>query len=111
SLAEIGDLRPRTVVLHGSGLLGCKSADVPVIERLVASGVNIIVLANEFYHGTAAAANRVMASFGMQMKQRGSDEPGISRDEKLRRITEWAERYDEEPFEASPADIRDHILT
>jgi len=111
SLCEIGDLRPRTVVLHGSGLLVCKATDAAVIERLVASGVNIILLANEFYHGTPAAANRLMAPFGMQMKQRGSDEPGIGRDEKLRRITEWARRYDQEPFEASPADIREHILT
>src|SRR5262249_21206183 len=86
SVNALGELRPRTVVLHQSGLLGCKPNDVEVLQRLAAAGTNIVVLADEFFRGTTGAANGVLAPFGLRMKQDGSDEPGLAREERMQRI-------------------------
>jgi hypothetical protein len=111
SVAELGELQPRTIVLHQSGLLQCNPSDTDVLCRLAAAGVNILVLADEFFRGTTDAANRVLAPFGLRMKQDGRDEPSLSRDEKRRRILDWHARYDQVPFDALPEDISAHPLT
>src|SRR5262249_2099054 len=65
AVSELGPLQPRTVVLHQSGLLWCKPDDVERLRALAASGTNVVVLADEFYRGTAGAACRVLAPFGL----------------------------------------------
>ena len=110
SLAELGELRPRTIVLHQSGLLGCKLNEVGLLQRLAAQGVNVVVLADEFFRGTTGAANRVLAPFGLRMKQDGTDEPGLTREERVQRILDWQARYDQVSFEAGAADIAGHPL-
>ncbi len=42
-----------------------------ILQRLAAAGTNIVVLADEFSRGTTGAANRVLAPFGLRMKQVG----------------------------------------
>jgi hypothetical protein len=111
SLTDLGELQPRTIVLHRSGLLRCKPDDVDLLRRLAAAGVNLLVLADEFYRGTTGAANRVLAPFGLRMKQDGSEEPGLTREERLQRTLDWQARYERVPFDAGPGDISAHPLT
>jgi hypothetical protein len=111
ALTELGELRPRTILLHQSGLLGCKAKDVELLQRLVAAGTNLVVLADEFYRGTTGAANRVLAPFGLQMKQDGSEDPGLSRDQRIQRILDWQARYEQAPFDAGPEHLSLHPLT
>jgi hypothetical protein len=111
ALADLGELRPRTVLLHQSGLFGCRPNDQDLLRRLVMAGTNLIVLADEFFRGTTGAANKVLAPFGLAMKQDGTAEPGLTREEKIRRILEWQARYDQAPFDAGPQDIFAHPLT
>jgi hypothetical protein len=111
SLAELGGLRPRTIVLHKSGLLWCKPSEVDLLRRLAAAGVNILVLADEFYRGTTAAANRVLGPFGLRMKQDGSEEPGLTREARMQRILDWQARYEQVPFDAGSEHIAAHPLT
>jgi hypothetical protein len=111
AVSEIGELKPRSILLHQSGLLACKQDEVQVLRGLAGAGVNIIVLADEFYGGTTGAANRVLAPFGLRMKQDGTDEPGLTREERLRRILDWQARYEQIPFDAGPGHISAHPLT
>jgi hypothetical protein len=111
SLTDLGEVQPKIIVLHQSGLLSCKPNDVELLRRLAAAGVNILVLADEFFRGTTGAANRVLAPFGLQMKQDGTDEPGLTREERLQRILDWQARYEQVPFDAGPHDISAHPLT
>jgi hypothetical protein len=111
SLTELGDRRPRTVVLHRSGLLWSKADEVDLLQRLAAVGVNILVLADEFYRGTTSAANRVLAPFGLRMKQDGTEDSGLTREEQVRRMLHWQARYERIPFDAGSAHIAEHPLT
>jgi hypothetical protein len=111
SLDEIGELQPRTIVLHGGGLLSCKPNDLEMLQRLAVAGTNILVLADEFLVGTAAAANRTLAPFGLRMKQAGTDEPGLTQEERRRRRRDWNDRYDWAPFHAGQEHIAAHPLT
>lgn len=111
SVSELGDLPPKTIVLHQSGLLGCMPNDVRILQRLGASGVNIVVLADEFFRGTTGAANQVLATSGLRMKQDGADQPGLTREERLQRILDWQGRYERAPFDAGPEHISAHPLT
>jgi hypothetical protein len=111
SMTELGGLQPRTIVLHQTGLLACKPDDVERLARLAAAGVNIVVLADEFFRGTTSAANRVLAPFGLRMKQHGADEPGLTREERVQRIFDWQARYEQAPFYAGPEHISAHPLT
>jgi hypothetical protein len=111
SVKGLGGLQPKTIVLHQAGLLGCKPNDVEVLRRLAAAGTNIVVLADEFFRGTTGAANRVLAPFGLRMKQDGRDEPGLTREERVRRILDWQARYEQTPFDAGPEHISAHPLT
>jgi hypothetical protein len=111
ALADLGDLRPRTLILHQSGLLGCRPEEVELLRRVAADGTNLIVLADEFFRGTTAAANRVLAPFGLQMKQDGSDALGLTREEKVRRILNWQARYDRASFDSGPGEITPHPLS
>lgn len=110
-LADLGPVRPRAVLLDGLGLLQGDDGDVAAVERLAAGGTTVVVLADEFFCGTTAAANRVLAPFGLQMKRRGADEPGLDREERVRRIQDWGARYDRAPIESGPAEVRPHRLT
>jgi hypothetical protein len=94
SLADLGGLRPRAILLHQSGLLWSRPADVARLPGLAAAGSNVVVLADEFYRGTSAAANRALAPFGLQLKQDGPDEPGVAEEERARRAQDWYARYD-----------------
>jgi hypothetical protein len=111
SLAELGELQPKGIVLHRSGLLWCKPASVELLQRLAATGVSLLVLADEFYRGTTGAANRVLAPFGLRMKQDGTEEPGLSQEERVRRILDWQARYEQLPFDAGLEHIAAHPLT
>jgi hypothetical protein len=111
SVAELGALQPRTIVLHQSGLLGCQPNDVGALQGLAAAGVNILVLADEFFRGTTGAANRALAPFGLRMKQDGWDDPGLTREERVRRILDWQARYNQAPFDTGSEHIAAHPLT
>lgn len=111
SVRELSDLQPRTIVLHQSGLLWCKPDGVDLLQRLAGAGTNILVLADEFYRGTTGGANRVLAPFGLRMKQDGSDQPGLTQEERVRRILDWQARYDRAPFDAGPEHLVVHPLT
>lgn len=111
TVGEIGEVLPRTLVLHQGGLLRCNDGDVGTLRELVASGGNLVVLADEFFRGTTTAANRVLAPFGIRMKQDGRDEPGLSRQEQIHRILAWQERYEQTPFDSGPAETVAHPLT
>src|SRR5262249_30999295 len=111
TLGQLDGLRPRTIVLHQSGLLRFKDAKIEMLKQLVGDGAKLVVLADEFFRGTTAAANRVLAPFGLEFKRDGSDEPGLSREERIRRIGDWQSRYELTPFDARAADIRAHLLT
>jgi hypothetical protein len=110
-VAELGDLQPKTIVLHQSGLLKCRPNDVEVLEQQAIRGTNILVLADEFFRGTTGAANRVLAPFGLQMRQDGADEPGLTQEERLRRILDWQARYEQVPFDSGSEHIFVHPLT
>jgi hypothetical protein len=109
TLADLDGLQPKTVMVHGSGLLRSTPDDVEALKRFVGGGTNLIVLADEFYRGTTAAANRLLAPFGLQLKRDASDEPGINREEQLRRILDWQARYQRADVEMK--DICKHRLT
>jgi hypothetical protein len=111
SLTDLGELQPRTIVLHQSGLLRCTPSEVELLGRLAGGGVNLLVLADEFFRGTTGAANRVLAPFGLRMKQDSSEEPGLAREERLQRTLDWQARYERLPFDAGPGDISAHPLT
>jgi hypothetical protein len=111
ALTDLGELRPRTIILHISGLLGCKAKDQDLLQLLGSAGTNIVVLADEFFRGTTGAANRVLAPFGLRMKQDGTDEPGLTREETLRRSFDWQTRYEQIPFEVCSEHIAAHPLT
>jgi hypothetical protein len=111
SLSEFGDLRPRTVLLHQSGLLWCKPEDLASLQRLPATGMNLLILADEFFRGTTGAANRVLRPFGLRFKQDGAEEPGLTREERLQRIVDWQARYEHVPYVAGPDHIAAHPLT
>lgn len=111
SLTEIGQLRPRTVVLHQTGLLKCNSDDVDLLRGLVDAGGNVLVLADEFYRGTTTAANRILVPFGLKMKQDGADEPGLSDEQRLQRRLNWQDRYERVDFVSGPSDVSGHPLT
>jgi len=111
SLTELGELRPRTIVLHQGGLLWSKADEIRLLQQLAAGGVNLVVLADEFYRGTAGAANRVLAPFGLRMKQDGRDDPTLTREEQTQRMLDWQARYDRVPFDAGPEHIASHPLT
>jgi hypothetical protein len=81
------------------------------VEGLAAAGANVVVLADEFFHGTTGAANLVLKPFGLRMKQNGADEPGITREEKVQRILNWQARYEQVPFDAGTEHIAAHPLT
>jgi hypothetical protein len=110
SLSDRRELRPQTVVLHQLGLLECKDEDVETLRALVAGGTNLVVLADEFMVGTTEAANRVLALFGLQMKRKRTDAPGIDVEEKRRRHREWHARY-ERHLDSGPAEVCGHPLT
>lgn len=110
-LSELGELRPRTIVLHRDRLLACQEADVQLLHCLASDGVNILVLADESNRNMTAAANRILAPFGMQWKRDGTEEPGIAEEELLRRIVEWHSRYNRAPFDSTAAEIASHPLT
>jgi hypothetical protein len=109
--SDVGPLRPRTLVLHQAGLLRGSPEDVAAVERLAENGTTVVVLADEFYRGTTSGANRFLAAFGLRMKQNGTEEPGIDREERGRRVTAWQERYDRAPFDSGPEEITSHRLT
>jgi len=109
--SELDEFRPKTIVLHQSGLLVRQANDVEPLQRLVAAGTNLVVLADEFFGGTTGAANTILAPFGLQMKQDGSREPGLTRDEKLQRILAWQARYDQTPFDVGSEHVALHPLT
>jgi hypothetical protein len=111
SLKELNDIHPRTLLLHGSALLASAADDVGPLEKRVAEGLNMIVLADEFFIGTAAAANRILAPFGLRLGGSGFDERGISHEESCRRISEWQARYDRTPLLSRAPDIFPHRLT
>ncbi len=111
TLADLGGLRPRTILWHGASLVWAQSADVARLPELAAAGSHIVVLADEFYRGTSAAANRALAPFGLRLKQDGWDEPGVAQEERARRAREWHARYDSAPFDAGPGHICPHPLT
>jgi hypothetical protein len=110
SVTELGDLQPRTVLLHQSGLVRCKPDDVEHLRRLATAGVHILVLADAFFRGTTGAANRVLAPFGLRMKQDGNDEPGLTREERLQQLLAWQARYERVPFDAESEHIAAHPL-
>ena len=111
SLADLGDLRPRTILLHGLGLIETDADGVELLRRLAAGGTNVVVLADELCVGTTEAANRVLAPFGLRMRRHGGDEPGLTREERSRRIGEWQARYELAPFDAGPEHVEAHPLT
>jgi hypothetical protein len=111
SMPELGEVQPRTIVLHQSGLLGCEPGDIEHLRRLATAGVNILVLADEFFRGTTGAANRVLAPFGLRMRPDSADDPGLTRDERVRRILDWQARYEQAPFDAGSEHISAHPLT
>jgi hypothetical protein len=111
ALSELGELSPRTIVLHVLGLLNCTPDEAGLLRRLVAAGSNLVVLADEFCLGTTEAANRILAPFGLRMKQHGGDEPGLTREERSRRIGDWQARYELKPFDSGPEQIAAHPLT
>ena len=110
-LGEMGELRPRTIVLHQSGLFRCDAADVERLRGLATAGTNVVVLADEFYRGTTGAANRVLTPFGLRMKQDGREEPGLTREQKGERIIAWQDRYERVPFVSGPEHLTPHPLT
>lgn len=95
AVGDVRDLQPRTLVLHGEGLIEASEEDRKLLASLVRKGMNLIVLADEFFHGTTSAANKLLAEFDMQLLRDGTDEPGITREERLRRIRDWQSRYTE----------------
>jgi hypothetical protein len=109
--ADIGPLRPRTLLLHQGGLLRCSPEDLGAVERLAGAGTSVVVLADEFFRGTTSGANRFLAPFGLRMRQAGADEPGLSSEERSRRVLDWQERYDRAPFDSGPAEVCPHRLT
>jgi hypothetical protein len=111
TLKELNDIRPRTLLLQGSGLLRSCPDEIKSLHEWVAGGLNLIVLADEFFIGTAAAANRILAPFGLRLGGSGFDELGISQEESRRRICEWQARYDRTPFVSRAMDICRHRLT
>ena len=82
-----------------------------MLKQLVAEGAKLVVFADEFFRGTTAAANRVLAPFGLEFKRDHSDEPGLSHEERIQRISDWQSRYELTPFDARAGDIRAHPLT
>jgi hypothetical protein len=111
SPSALGALQPRVLLLHQSGLLQCTSDDVVFVEQLASSGTSVVVLADEFFRGTTSAANRILAPFGLRMKQDGTEEPGITREERSRRVGAWQARYDLAPFNSGAAEVCPHRLT
>jgi len=108
-LADVSAIRPRTVLLHCTGLCSARSDDVELLLSWVENGTNIVVLADEFYRGTTAAANRILEHFDMKMLQDGTDDPNATREEKIRRLMDWQERYTE--LISEETDITAHPLT
>jgi hypothetical protein len=112
-LRALHDFRPRTVVLHQGGLLRIAgpeaSTDLGRLHALVAAGTNLVVLANDFFVGTVGAANAVLAPYGLRFLESGEDEAGLPREERLRRMLEWQQRYGESSSEGQ--DVCPHPLT
>jgi len=99
----------KVVILHQSGLLQCRPTDLEAIQSLVKAGTNLVILADEFFRGTTNAANLVLAPFGLQMMQDGSEAVGIAVHERNRRILEWQSRY--EVAHSGMTEICPHRLT
>jgi hypothetical protein len=78
---------------------------------LATNGANIVILADEYFQGTTAVANQVLAPFGMQMKRIRDDGGTIGARAKRQHILEWQARYDQNPFECGANEIETHQLT
>lgn len=74
ALPDIDTSWPRTILLHGGGLLNAAKTRVEMLHRLAEGGTNILILADRFFHGTPEAANAIIGRYGMKM--RGGRERG-----------------------------------
>ena len=108
-LSHLAGLHPKTIVLHWFRLLELESKDRELLSSLVRGGVNLVVLAGQDFHGTTPAANKVLAPFGLRLMQDGTEESGITREERRRRSVDWHERFDR--ADSGPDEIAMHPLT
>jgi hypothetical protein len=60
--------RPKTILLHGKGLIDSAQDHLSTLIKLVDSGTNLIVLADKFFQGTADAANVIGERYGMRLR-------------------------------------------
>jgi hypothetical protein len=97
------------VILHGSGLLRLKEDDTEYLASLVRDGTNLIVFADEFFCGTTAAANRLLCRYDLEMLRDGTDEPGLSEEERMKRVVDWQRKYHEAV--STGEDMAQHPLT
>ena len=90
---DIGGTRPRGIVLHGGGLLRAGPDERDMLDQLVREGTNLVVFADEFYRGTTTAGNALLSSCDMEFLSDGTDDPAMTREEKIRRISDWQQKY------------------
>lgn len=92
--------RPRTVLLHGSGLIRAARESLSTINELVQAGTNVIILADKFFLGTADAANKIGEQYGMTLRP-GNEGGFRSTRDRIRTNERYSER----------AQVRPHPLT
>jgi hypothetical protein len=110
-LADLDGLEPVTLMLHGSGLTQASPSEIARLHHRVAGGLNVIVLADEFYKGTTRAANAVLAPFGLGIGQADALFAGASEEERIWRTQNWQLRYEWTPFDSQSNDVCPHPLT
>jgi hypothetical protein len=94
-LSDIANMLPRGIVLHGGGLIQLSQDDRNLLDDLVRKGTNLIVFADEFFRGTTSASNILLASYDMEFLRDGTDDPDITQEVKIRRLTDWQQKYTE----------------
>ena len=100
SIAQKLPRRPRTILLHGSGLIRAARESLSTINELVRAGTNVIILADKFYFGTSDAANKIGEQFGMTFRP-GDEGAFRSTQDNVRTNERYSER----------ADVHRHPLT
>ena len=91
---------PRTLLLHGSGLLDAAAHHLDVVRALPEAGTNLVVLADKFFQRTAEAADAVLRPWGFSFLK-GSERGARTAEALLRRDLKVC----------GPSETRPHPLT
>jgi hypothetical protein len=101
----------KAIILHQTGLISVDFEQARYFRYLVDGGVRLVLFADHFYQGTAAAVNRIAGPLGLHMSGQENDLGDMDGSNKRRRMVEWSAQYERSPFVCCGREIAAHPLT